>query len=204
MTSLSTRCADTRISHSWWPVERGGKRDKVLDIRIKSRHTEIDAGLREGIVDKMTRAANVDENVSAVDVVVSEEGGRRTDARFRIEVSTSAHGRHIRVVAEAATGEAALDDAADRFSRQLRRLKERLIDGSRRPVVHPDDDLGEEDFSQVVRVKQFVMKPMTVAEASLQMEMLGHAFFFFLDGERGNHSVLYRRADGRLGLIEAS
>ena len=46
------------------------------------------------------------------------------------------------------------------------------------------------------------MRPMTPEEAGLQMEMLGHDFFFFLDAESGKYCVLYHRADGNLGLIE--
>jgi putative sigma-54 modulation protein len=47
-----------------------------------------------------------------------------------------------------------------------------------------------------------VMKPMSIHEATLQMELLGHAFFFFHNADTDKHSVLYRRRDGRLGLIE--
>jgi putative sigma-54 modulation protein len=46
------------------------------------------------------------------------------------------------------------------------------------------------------------MKPMTVDEATLQMDLLGHEFFFFLNARTDKQSVLYRRRDGRLGLIE--
>jgi putative sigma-54 modulation protein len=46
------------------------------------------------------------------------------------------------------------------------------------------------------------MKPMTAEEAALQMEMLGHEFFFFLNGESGEHCVVYHRRDGNVGLIE--
>jgi putative sigma-54 modulation protein len=46
------------------------------------------------------------------------------------------------------------------------------------------------------------MKPMTAEEAVLQMEMLGHDFFFFLNAETGDHSVVYHRRDGDVGLIE--
>ncbi len=48
------------------------------------------------------------------------------------------------------------------------------------------------------------MRPMDVEEAMLQMEMLGHDFFFFLDAESGKHCVLYHRKDGSYGLIEPS
>jgi putative sigma-54 modulation protein len=56
----------------------------------------------------------------------------------------------------------------------------------------------------VVRTKTFEMRPMSVDEAALQMDLLGHSFFFFLDAESGKHCVLYHRADGSLGLIEPS
>jgi putative sigma-54 modulation protein len=54
----------------------------------------------------------------------------------------------------------------------------------------------------VVRTKQFIMKPMTMEEAVLQMDLVGHDFFFFLNSATDKQSVLYRRRDGRLGLIE--
>jgi putative sigma-54 modulation protein len=62
--------------------------------------------------------------------------------------------------------------------------------------------VAEEKEAEVVRIKQFVMKPMTIDEAALQMELLGHDFYFFLNGASARQSVLYRRRDGRLGLIE--
>jgi putative sigma-54 modulation protein len=55
-----------------------------------------------------------------------------------------------------------------------------------------------------VKTKQFSVKPMDVEEATLQMELLGHDFFLFTNAESGVASVVYRRRDGRLGLIEAT
>jgi putative sigma-54 modulation protein len=54
----------------------------------------------------------------------------------------------------------------------------------------------------IVRTKRYAMRPMTAEEAALEMEMIGHDFFFFLDAETGKHAVLYHRRDGSLGLIE--
>ena len=63
-------------------------------------------------------------------------------------------------------------------------------------------DETEEVGPQIVRTKRFEMRPMVPEEAALQMEMLGHDFFFFLNAESGVHCVLYHRQDGQLGLIE--
>jgi putative sigma-54 modulation protein len=63
------------------------------------------------------------------------------------------------------------------------------------------DEIADRTAS-VVRTKTFEMRPMSVEEAALQMEMLGHDFFFFLDGDSGQHSVLCHRRWRHLGLIE--
>ena len=55
-----------------------------------------------------------------------------------------------------------------------------------------------------MRTKRFETKPMDTEEAALQMELLGHDFFLFTSSESGRAAVVYRRRDGRLGLIEAT
>ncbi len=56
----------------------------------------------------------------------------------------------------------------------------------------------------MVKSKQFDVRPMGIDEAALQMELLGHDFYFFTLAESGRAAVVYRRRDGELGLIEAS
>ena len=55
---------------------------------------------------------------------------------------------------------------------------------------------------RIVRTKRFDLKPMNAEEAVLQMEMLGHDFFVFLDGETNSTNIVYKRDDGDFGLIE--
>jgi putative sigma-54 modulation protein len=64
------------------------------------------------------------------------------------------------------------------------------------------DQAPEEEKASVVRVKRFAVKPMSVEEAQLQIELLGHDFFVFLNAETEEVNVLYRRKDGNYGLIE--
>ncbi len=58
-----------------------------------------------------------------------------------------------------------------------------------------------EEKPQVVKVKRFLLKPMDVEEAILQMELLGHDFFIFRDAETDRIGVVYKRKDGKYGLI---
>ena len=55
-----------------------------------------------------------------------------------------------------------------------------------------------------MKTKQFDIKPMTPEEAALQMELLGHDFFFFTNAETERAAVVYRRGDGHIGLIDAT
>ena len=59
-----------------------------------------------------------------------------------------------------------------------------------------------EDEIQIERTKHFNLKPMTPEEACLQMELVGHTFFVFQNGDTGNVAVVYKRKSGNYGLIE--
>jgi putative sigma-54 modulation protein len=63
----------------------------------------------------------------------------------------------------------------------------------------PADAAGE---IEIVRTKAHSLKPMTPEEAALQMELVGHDFFVFVDGQSEQVGVVYRRRDGGYGLIE--
>ncbi|MFS8583140.1 MAG: sigma 54 modulation/S30EA ribosomal C-terminal domain-containing protein, partial [Limnochordales bacterium] len=106
-----------------------------------------------------------------------------------------------------------IDSAVDRIARQVRKFKTRinrkLQEGAKaaRAAAVSVDAAAEEPETEaseprVVRVKRFAFKPMTVDEAILQMELLGHDFFVFTDAETDEVNVLYRRRDGNYGLIE--
>jgi putative sigma-54 modulation protein len=176
-----------------------------MEVRVHTRNTSLDEAFRALVIEKLGHAARVFEHqVADIDVEVTEEHNPRiASEKFRLELTSSAAGHVIRVVAAATTAESAVDLAEDRFNQQLRRLKERLIGRNRRSQPRePENDEPADPSHEIVRIKQFVMKPMTVEEASLQMEMIGHDFYFFLNADNGRQCVLYRRRDGRLGLIE--
>ena len=58
------------------------------------------------------------------------------------------------------------------------------------------------DNGRIVKTKQFALKPMSVNEATLQLELVGHDFFVFTNAESNRTNVVYRRNDGHYGLIE--
>lgn len=97
------------------------------------------------------------------------------------------------------------DRAVDKIERQIRRHRTKLEKRLHEEVVIQAEETEnsiEEESQELVRVKRFEMKPMTVEDAILQMDMLGHSFFLFQNSETGITSVVYRRNDGNIGMLE--
>lgn len=99
----------------------------------------------------------------------------------------------------------AIDKAVEVIERQIRkhksRLEKRLHEGAFDQYA-VSEDMVEEQKIRIVKNKRFAMKPMTAEEAVLQMELVGHSFFVFLNGESDKICVVYRRKDGDYGMIE--
>jgi len=183
-----------------------------VSVRIHGRNMHLEDELKRLVEDKIERASRILDGDGDVDVEFTEHTNpRQSDGRYEVEITSVVAGHVVRVESAAFDARTAFETASDRYERQLRRLKERLVDRRRARGNHdnkalnaaPEQDEEEPDRTNaIVREKRFAMKPMTVEEAVLQMEMLGHDFFFFLDGETGRYAVLYHRRDGNLGLIE--
>ena len=103
----------------------------------------------------------------------------------------------------------ALDKGIDVLERQMKKLRTRLGRDLRKkpvaaPVEAPAEEIeeAEEVIEKVVRVKRYAAKPMSVEDAILEMNLLGHAFYMFNNIESGMAATVYRRQDGGCGLIE--
>ena len=100
----------------------------------------------------------------------------------------------------------ALDKCVDVLGRQLRknksRLEKRLRQGSLDELVAPVEEPVPEDEFEVVRVKEIPVKPITVEEAILQMNMVGHKFYMFTNADTNDVNVVYLRDDGKYGLLQ--
>ncbi len=128
-----------------------------------------------------------------------------------LEVTISSAGMMFRGEEENDTFQNALDEVMNSIERQLRKNKtklgKRLRDGVfqkeyAEPVIdEPAPEVNDVSFDSPVRVKEFVFKPMSTEEAILQMNMLGHQFFIFLNEQTEKMNVVYLRKDGRYGLI---
>ncbi len=98
----------------------------------------------------------------------------------------------------------ALDSAVDKIIRQIRKnktkIEKRLKESAFKEVY--EDSIEEQTDYEVIKHKTFVMRPMDVEEAILQMNMLGHAFFMFSNAATGETNVVYKRDDGNYAVLE--
>ena len=101
-----------------------------------------------------------------------------------------------------------IDLVTDKIERQIRKNKTKIERKNRNKVstsqLFTDALVEELDVAQpkVVRSKQIDLKPMDLEEAILQMDLLGHDFFIYVDVEDETTNVIYRREDGEIGLLE--
>ena len=98
----------------------------------------------------------------------------------------------------------ALDSAIDKIIRQIRKNKTR-IEKSLKDTAFKElyaDQVNEQVDYEIIKHKTFVMRPMDVEEAILQMNMLGHSFFMFCNAQTGGTNVVYKRADGNYAVLE--
>ena len=140
-------------------------------------------------------------------IVFSVEKGRNN-----VELTIRSGGTIIRVAESTSDMFATIDAAVSSVERRLRKNKSRLEKRLRQDAFSRTVDVEElssfvpesdEEEYRIVRTKKFPITPMTVDEAVLQMELVGHTFFAFKDVDHdGRFCVVYKRNDGDYGLIE--
>lgn len=103
---------------------------------------------------------------------------------------------------------ASIDEIVDILESQMVRYKSRLKDKAKQNPgfieelnAFGDDDVKDEGI-EIKRTKHFVVKPMDAEEAVMEMELLGHNFFVFRSADSDEVAVVYKRKDGKYGLIE--
>lgn len=188
-----------------------------MELTVKSRNGKITERQRHHIEEKLSKLARYMDGITSATVEVHTEQQRNAGEVNRVQVTLiGGRGVILRAEEQAADLYMAIDEVQEVLERQIKRYKEKFWrrDRSRRqrpafaepePVVAvADAPPAEEEVPagrEVIRTKQFTLRPMFTDDAIEQMELLGHNFFVFQDAETQRLSVLYRRRDGNYGLI---
>ena len=127
--------------------------------------------------------------------------------RQKIEVTIPVKGNTIRAEESSTDMYVSIDLVEEVIERQIRRYRKKLIDKKQAAVSFSqafieEEDEVQDDEIQIVKTKKFAIKPTIPEEACLQMEMLGHSFYVFLNADTDQVNVVYKRKNGTYGLIE--
>ncbi len=121
------------------------------------------------------------------------------------EVTVKTANLIFRAEQKAAEKTDALDACIERIIRQIRKNKTKVEKQLHNSIKESFDDIVEEQAEfEVVKHKKFILKPMSVDEAILQMNMVGHSFFMFKNSENNEINVVYKRDDGNYAVLEPS
>ncbi len=193
-----------------------------MEIVVSGRRMEVSDKLRnlaESKVAKLGRFLDMEH----AEVLFSRERNPRIPNPESCEITLEGHGHHVRTRVSAPDAFAAIDKAVAKAEQQLSKLKARLVTkgkgrdrsgavtlaGGAAAALLVDEAVEAEvevetDHVEprIVKAKRFAMMPMTPEEAAGRMDLLGHGFFFFTNIDTHRAAVVYRRADGDVGLID--
>lgn len=177
---------------------------------IRGQRFQVTEALRDYAEKKLSRLEKYFDApiTSEIAVTLSVTKGNHT-----VEVSIPLVGVMLRAEEKSEDMYASIDLVVDKLERQIRKHKTKVNrkfrQGSGVRALFREEGsavsvLEEEDELELVRTKRFTLKPMDVEEAILQMNMIGHNFFVFANADSKEVNVVYKRSDGKYGLIEQS
>lgn len=152
------------------------------------------------IEEKVEKFGKYFKDDTEAQVTLSVERNRQT-----VELTIYIHGTILRVEETTSDMYESVDKAVDKLNRQIKKHKKKLEKRHRSNNIirfESIENIEEEDESKIVKTKKFPVKPMDAEEAVLQMDLLGHGFFVFMNRDTDEVSVVYKRKDGNYGLIE--
>ncbi len=173
-----------------------------MKFTIVGKNINVTEGLRIAVEDKIGKLEKYFTPDTEVHVTLSVEKERQ-----KIEVTIPVKGNIIRSEQVSNDMYVSIDLVEEIIERQLKKYKTRIIDkhqgGSSFRQDFLENDYVDDEEIKIVRTKRFDIKPMYPEDACVQMELLGHNFFVFVNAETDQVSVVYKRKGGTYGLIEA-
>lgn len=180
-----------------------------MNYNIRGENIEVTPAIREYVEKKIAKLdryftespnANVNVNLKVYQ-----------DKKSKVEITIPMKDLVLRAEEVHEDMYAAIDLITDKLERQIRKHKTKVNRKFREkdslkdfaPIFTEVEQVEDEEDLEVVRTKSFDLKPMDSEEAILQMNMLGHSFYVFTNAETNQTNVVYKRNDGRYGLIEA-
>ena len=177
------------------------KGDGSMKFIISGKNITVTEGLKTAVQDKLSKLERYFTPDTEVVVTLSVEKERQ-----KIEVTIPVKGNIIRSEQVSNDMYVSIDLVEEVIERQLRKYKNKIVDKQQAAAnfqkAYLDKDYDEDEEVKIIRAKKFGIKPMNAEEACVQMELLGHEFYVFLNSDTNEVNVVYKRRDGAYGLIE--
>jgi putative sigma-54 modulation protein len=177
-----------------------------MRLQVKGRNLEVSDSIRSYAEDKLRKLDRQLHELTRVELELAVEKNPSIADSQIAEATVWTKGPVLRAREASSDMKASIDQLTEKLLRQVEHYRDRRSRRSARgnganqggaPVVSDEDN-----EPQIVRMKQFAVKPMSAEEAVLQMDLLGHDFFVFRDSDTNEVNVVYRRKKGGYGLIE--
>ena len=177
-----------------------------MRLQVKGRNLEVSDSIRTYAEQKLAKLGKQLNDATLVELELAVEKNPSISANQIAEITVWTKGPTLRARESSKDMRASIDQLTEKLVRQVRHYRDKRRPGGARHYVSVDEGapaMAEElDEPQIVKTKHFPVKPMSVEEAVLQMELIGHDFFVFRNAETDEVNVVYRRNAGGYGLIE--
>ena len=178
-----------------------------MRLHVKGKNVEVSDSIRQYAEDKMSKLNRQLHELTEVELELRVEKNPSIAANQVAEVTVWTKGPTLRVTEASTDMKSSIDQLTEKLLRQVEQYRgKRRSRQARGNGIPPGGSMSipdeEEAGPQIVKTKQFTMKPMSPEEAVLQLELIGHDFFVFRNDESDEINVIYRRRDGGYGLIE--
>jgi putative sigma-54 modulation protein len=176
-----------------------------MRLQVKGRNLEVSEQIRKYAEDKLGKLDKLVKDPTRVELELAVEKNPSISDNHVAEATVWTKGPVLRARESSGDMKASIDQLVSKLERQVKRYREKRRVAPRRHAPQPTEtELPEIDDTAVAitKTKQFTVNPMTPDEAVLQLELVGHDFFVFRNAESNGINVVYRRRDGRYGLIE--
>ena len=184
-------------------ILESSQKKELMTMRytITGRNIDVTPGLRAAVEEKIGKLDRYFNPDTEVIVTLSVQKGKQ-----KIEVTIPVKGNMIRAEESSNDMYVSIDLVEEIIERQMKKYKNKLIDKKQSAMAFSDLFINEEfdtdDEIDIVKTKRFAVKPMDPEEACVQMELLGHTFYVFLNAETDQVNVVYKRKNNTYGLIE--
>ena len=175
-----------------------------MEVLVRNAEGNVSQKDREYAAKKLGRLDRYFHSANKVEMVHREDG-----AKHRIEITVFADGFTVRGEEVDKSVHAAIDLVSSKIEERLKKLKGRILRSHKKSgrtvpaaLVNEPVEENHNGHFELRERKSFLVKPMSIEEAALQMEMIDHPFFVFRDEDTNQIAVLYRRKDKHYGLLQ--